>query len=76
MNSGYIYMEINKKLVKNEKIKIELIDISFKIFNADRTKNGEATIFAPLEVEVNRYKKKINIAVIDLNRMDIFLGYD
>ena len=69
-------MEINKKLVKNEKIKIELIDISFKIFNADRTKNGEATRFAPLEVEVNRYKKKINIAVIDLNRMDIFLGYD
>ena len=51
-------MGINKKLVKDKKIKIELMDILFKVFNIDRTKNGEVTIFTLLEVKVNRYKKK------------------
>ena len=37
------YTKIDKKLVKEEKIKIELIDISLEVFNADRTKNGEVT---------------------------------
>jgi len=30
-------------LVKEEKIKIGLIDRLFKIYNADRTKNGKVT---------------------------------
>jgi len=37
------YTGINKQLVKEEKIKIEPIDRSFKVFNADRIKNGEVT---------------------------------
>jgi len=49
---------------------------SFKVFNADGTKNREVTWFAPLEVEINRYKEQINAAVIDLNGMDMFLGYN
>ena len=49
---------------------------SFKVFNADGTKNGEVMQFAPLEVEINRYKEQINVAVTDLNSIDMFLGYD
>ena len=30
--------------------------------------------FIPLELEINGYIKKIDIAVIDLNSMDMFLG--
>ena len=30
----------------------------------------------PLEVEINEYKEQINVAVIDLNGMDMFLGHD
>jgi len=48
----------------------------FKVFNADKTKNGEVTRFAPLEVKINRYKEQTNTAVTDLNYMDMFLGYD
>ena len=69
-------MGIDKKLVKEEKIKTELMDILFEVFNADRTKNGEVTRFALLEIKVNRHKKKINTVVTDLNRTDIFLGYN
>ena len=49
---------------------------SFKVFNANGTKNREVTQFVLLEVEINRHKEQINIVVTDLNGMDIFLGYD
>ena len=29
-----------------------------------------------LEIKVNGYKKTLEVAVMDLNRMDMFLGYD
>ena len=48
----------------------------FKIFNADGTKNGEATRFALLEVEINGYKEQIDAALINLNSTDIFLEYN
>jgi len=62
--------------VKKEKIKIELIDESFKIFNTDRTKNGEVTRFTPLELEINRYMEIFYTAVTDLNSIDMFLRYN
>ena len=52
------------------------MDRSFKVFNADGTKNEEVTRFAPLEVVINRHKKQINTAVTDLNGMDMFLRYN
>ena len=52
------------------------MDISFEVFNANGTKNRGVMRFTPLEVEVNKHKKKIDVAVMDLNRMNMFLGYD
>ena len=52
------------------------MDRSFKVFNADGTKNGEVTQFVPLEVEINRHKEQINVVVTNLNGTDMFLGYD
>ena len=52
------------------------VDFSFKIFNTDGTKNGEVTRMALLKIKINRYKKQINVAVTDLNRMDMFLGHN
>ena len=46
---------IDEQLVKEERIKMEPMDRSFEVFNADETKNGEVTRFAPLEVEINRH---------------------
>ena len=76
VDSGYIHTEINKQLVKEEKIKTEPMERSFKVFNTDGTKNEEVTWFVPLEVEINEHKEQIDAAVIDLNGMDMFLGYD
>ena len=76
MDSECTHMGIDKQLVKKEKIKTELMDRSFEVFNTDRTKNREVTWFVPLEVKINRHKEQINMAVTDLNGMDIFLEYD
>ena len=57
MDSRYTYTEIDEQLVKEEKIKTKLVDISFKVFNIDGIKNGEVTRITPLEVEINRHKE-------------------
>jgi len=35
VDSGYTYTRIDKQLVKEEKIKTELMEQSFKVFNTD-----------------------------------------
>ena len=57
VNSGCTHTGINKQLVKKEKIKMEPMNRSSKVFNTDETKNGEVTWFILLEVEINGYKK-------------------
>ena len=71
-----MYTGIDKQLVKKEKIKTKPTDISFKVFNIDSIKNKEVIRIIPLKVEINRYKKQIYVAVMDLNGTDMFLGHD
>ena len=52
------------------------MDKLFEVFNTDRTKNGEVTWFVLLEVKINGHKKQIDTEVMDLNGMNMFLGYD
>jgi len=58
--------------MKEEKIKTEPIDRSFKVFNIDGTKNREVTRFVLLKLEINKHIERINAVVTDLNGMDIF----
>ena len=76
MNSGCIHIGINEQLVKNKRIPTKSIDFSFKVFNADETKNREVTKVASLELEINRHKETLEAAVTDLDRTDMFLGHD
>ena len=76
VDSGCTHIGINKQLVKDKRIQTKVIDFSFEVFNADGTKNGEVTKVAPLEIKINRHKETLEVAVTDLDRMDIFLGHD
>jgi len=76
VDSGCTHTGINKQLVKDKKIKTKPINFSFGTYNVDRTKNGDITKVAPLKVKINGHREYIEVAVIDLNRMDIFLEYD
>ena len=52
------------------------LNFSFEVFNTDGTKNGEVTRIALLEIEINDHKKQLEVAVMDLDGADMFLGHD
>jgi len=76
VDSGCTHTGINKQLVKDKKIQTKSIDFSFEVFNTDGTKNKEVTKVAPLEIKINKHKKTLEAAVMDLDGMDMFLGHD
>jgi len=76
VDSGCTHTGIDEQLVKDKKIQTRPINFSFKVFNADRTKNGEVTKIASLEIEINRHKEKLEVVVMDLDGTDMFLGHD
>ena len=76
VNSECTHIRIDKQLVKDRRIQMKLIDFSFEVFNADRTKNREVTKVAPLEIEINRHKETLEAVVTDLNSIDMFLSHD
>ena len=76
VNSGCTHIGIDEQLVKDKKIPTKHINFSFKVFNADSTKNGEVTKVTPLEIEINGHIEQLEAVVTDLNRTDMFLGYD
>ena len=69
-------MERNEQLAKKERIKIKLAEIFFEVFIVDSTKNREVIRIVPLKIKINRYKKQIDIEVMDLNSTDMFLRHD
>jgi len=76
VDSGCTHTGIDEQLVKDKRIQTKAIDFSFEVFNADRTKNGEVTKVAPLEIEINGHKETLEAVVTDLDRMDMFLRHD
>jgi len=76
VDSGCTHIGIDEQLVKDKRIQTKLINFSFKVFNADGTKNGEVTKVAPLEIEINGHKETLEAAVMDLDGTDMFLGHD
>jgi len=63
------HIEIDEQLVKDKRIQTKPLNFSFKVFNADGTKNREVTRVAPLEIKVNGYKEQLEAVIMDLNRI-------
>ena len=76
VDSKCTHTGIDKQLVKEKRIQTKPINFSFEVFNTNRTKNGEVTKVVSLEIKINRYKEQSEVAVIDLNRTDMFLGHN
>jgi len=43
VDSGCTHTEIDEQLIKDKRIQTKPINFSFKVFNADRIKNGQVT---------------------------------
>jgi len=76
VDSRCIHTGIDEQLIKDKRIQTRPINFSFEVFNANGMKNREVTKMASLEIEINRHKEKLEVAVTDLDRTDIFLGHD
>ena len=76
MDSGCTHTGIDKQLVKDKRIQTRLINLLFRVYNTDRTKNGDVMKVASLEVKINGHKEYIEAAITDLNRTDMFLGHN
>ena len=76
VDSGCTHTEINEQLVKEKRIQMKLMNFSFEVFNADGRKNREVTKMVPLEIKINGHKETLKAVVMDLDRMDMFLGHD
>ena len=76
VDSECTYIGIDEQLVKDKKIQMRLINLSFEVFNADGMKNEEVTRVAPLKIKINSHKKQLEAAVMDLDRIDMFLDHD
>ena len=76
VDSGCTHIGINEQLVKDKKIQIVPINFLFEVFNADGMKNREVTRVVPLEIKINSHKEQLEVAVTDLDGMDMFLGHD
>jgi len=67
VDSRCTHIEIDEQLVKDKRIQMKPINFSFEVFNTNGTKNREVTKMAPLEIEVNRCKEKLEAVVMDLD---------
>jgi len=76
VDSRCTHTVIDKQLVKDKRIQMKPINFSFEVFNIDGTKNEEMTRVAPLEIEINGHKEQLEVAVTDLDKMDMFLDHD
>ena len=76
VDSGCTHTRIDEQLVKDKRIQTKPINFSFKVFNADGTKNREVTKVVFLEIKINRHKETLEAAVMDLDRTDMFLEHD
>ena len=76
VNSGCTHIGINEQLVKDKRIQTKPINFSFEVFNVNGIKNREVTRVVSLEIKINEHKKLLEAAVMDLNRMDMFLEHD
>jgi len=76
VDSRYIYIGINKQLVKKKRIQTKPLNFLFEVFNPDGTKNGEVTKVVPLGIKINRHKEILEVAVMDLDGTYMFLDYD
>jgi len=63
-------------LVKDKRIQTRPINFSFKVFNTNGTRNREVTKVVSLEIKINGHKEQLKATVTDLNKTDMFLGYD
>jgi hypothetical protein len=71
-------MAIAKDLVKEKGIPTEPIATPFNIFNADGSKNRQATIseYMPMQLSMDGHTEQLEAVVADIKGTEIYIGHN
>ncbi len=69
---------INQAYVKKHNLDTKKALIPIPVYNADGTRNqgGDITEFVELSMTIGEHRERINLAVMNLGKKDIYLRHD
>jgi hypothetical protein len=78
LDSGCTLSAINKGYVQKHKLQTYKYDNPICLFLSDglEPKSGQITDFVEMQIWIGNHQEFIHLAILDLAKMDIFLGYD
>jgi len=78
IDSGCTITAIDRGFVKQHKIPTKLLDEPLQSYLGDGTaaRMGLITEYVELQMRIGQHHEIIRLVVMDLAKMDIFLGYD
>jgi Retroviral aspartyl protease len=78
LDSGCTLSAIDKGCVQKHKLRTHKYDNPICSFLSDglEPKSGQITDFVEMQIRIGNHQEFIHLAVLDLMKMDIFLGYD
>ena len=78
IDSRYTRFCINQQFVINHKILTKQMPLAIPVYNTDSTLNKNRSIknFATLQLAINNHYECIDFTIIELENIDLFLGYN
>jgi Retroviral aspartyl protease len=78
LDSGCTLSAIDKGYVQKHKLRTFKYDNPIRSYLSDGSepKSGQITDFVEMQIRIGNHQEFIHLAVLDLAKMDIFLGYD
>ncbi len=78
LDSGCTSSAINRSFVEKHRLETRKISVPIPVYNADGTRNagGDITEYVETRMTVKGHTERIDLAVTNLGKKDIYLGHD
>ncbi len=78
LDSGCMSSAINRSFVEKHDLPTQKINIPIPVYNADGTRNagGDITEYVETRMTIKGHAERIDLAVTNLGKKDIYLGHD
>ncbi len=78
LDSGCMSSAINRSFVKKHELLTRRISVPIPVYNADGTRNagGDITEYIETRMTIKGHVERIDLAVMNLGKKDIYLGHD
>ncbi len=78
LDSGCTSSAINKRFVDEHRLETRKTAVPIPVYNADGTRNAgrDITEFAEVRMTIGGHMERINLAITNLGKRDVYLGHD